>query len=630
MDKRTDFSGFRTQPKAIRRNFKRFCLRKIFSDMAEGYRLLWMLCVGSTLGALKKTTPRTTKVVDASMGCARVDLSSSDEVIGLSYGFSILAKLLASVTLWIPSFIMDTRPGFYASTSFAIVGYIGCLFSMSAALLVTGYIIEPLFKASINKFTDMFSDILTIGILTGATGYMILACLSMLWIIQHRYFLHEFILQQCSKFRVAKNFQRSQVTKIFAITVLTIALGDPLLVVTLTYSNLTQGKGYLDGMSSIAFGLIKATILMVFAWGAFVLYMLTHLIPIMSNFLIVIISKHVKTILERQLGRRKGTQPNKRLHNPDLLALVDSFEQKIIDDLGCDTLTMDWPDVAQTDTHAVDSSYLSSGASSSTPLSCSSRTMTLEKCLVRRVSRAHATTDLVIRNNRALATSGLLFTYKNLVKLLSELKSLIRSYEQKFGGFHLAQIYLSGFVTAQWIVSGLAEARSTRADHMRRHNTEPHWTAYTTLLVVRAVISLSLFVFTNTITFLRADRLPQQLMKLRSRLFKINLELARDTMAVQRVERTQQVGVVEQSMSRGFMVGLSETNRHGTSCSEWPEIEQAWCLYDQVVRMSHRVNFRLGSNLYYNKNCLLKLIGREISLILLYVQLIDIYSNSVW
>lgn len=630
MDK---FNGLLSpEAKTTKRQYKRFSWTMILKDTLKGYRLLWTESNEMLLGAFKKNTKVLRRQpIKADIGCIQVNLDSDNEPIGASYGFSQYSKLLAVITLWIPAFVLDARPGVYVSDFFAVVSYIATTLSLFAGLFVTGFMIEPLFRTSVSNFTDMFADILTIGILSGLATYIFLAFITLIWIVKQREFLQDFILQHCSKFRVAKNFQRRQITKIFVITMLTIILGDPLLAVTLTYSNLTYGKGYMDGFSETSFYSIKTTMLAVFAWGAFVLYSLANVIPIMSNFLIVTVSKHVKTNLEMQLDRRKCIKLDNRVHNPDLLSMVQDFERKIIDELACDTITMDWPDIVQAESYSpsrsANSNYLSSTSSSLTPLSYSSGTMTPEKPLLRQ-SRRISRTDLIVKNNRALAASGLLFTYKNLIKLLSELKSLIRSYESKFGGFHLAQIYLSGFVTAQWIVSGLAEARSTRADYLRHHNTEPNWTAYTTLLVVRAVISLALFVISNIVIFLRSDQLPQQMMKLRSKLFKINLELAREAMAVQRAEWSQQG---DQRRSSNFMIASGETVKSQNTVSvECPELDQAWSLYDQVARMSHRVNFKLGNNLYYNKNCLLKLIGREISLILLYVQLIDIYSNSVW
>lgn len=614
------------------RQFRRFSVRTFINHVGAGFKLIWYesICLlWQQIFDWKNLSVFNRPVVRPHEGCSRRDL---DQETGVAYGYSQIAKLFASNIMWIPAYILDASPGQYVSNSFAIANHIVVLICGAYFTITAQYFLGPLFDASYRGLNEVFPRIWTSGALVTMNCIIIHGCITLMWIIKQRHYIHDFILYDCSKFRVGKNYQQSRATRTYAITWVTAIFAEPLFLSLLVYDSLSQDNGFLQHYSAISFYLTKTAAFGSFTYGIFCAHISMNAIPIMTSFVIMVISKHIKTVLDEHTGRRRYSLTTSSTHNSDLLSRVHEYEARLIYDYGCDTLTMNWPVIDEhTDQCIVVPVGKDTASGASASINHARKTIAIHtgKSLRQSSTIVPEPNSSIVRNNdRPIVGSELIFSYRSLVKLLSETKRLIRSYERRFGWFHLLQIYLMGFLCAHWIVSGLAEMRVWLGDHIKVSETrESVWTSNSLLIVSRACISISLYIITNVITFVRADRLPQQLAKMRSQLFKINLELV--LVAIEDTQR-KELDRPDRIDKRKYSIFDTVIDSEAQSRAvDWPELDQVWSLYDQIVRMTHRVNFRLGNNLHYNKNTLFKLIGREISLILLYVQLIHIYSNAV-
>lgn len=58
------------------------------------------------------------------------------------------------------------------------------------------------------------------------------------------------------------------------------------------------------------------------------------------------------------------------------------------------------------------------------------------------------------------------------------------------------------------------------------------------------------------------------------------------------------------------------------------EHDKIWLLFDLLARLGELANFRVTSGAYYGTSCLLTLFVRSVSLLLLRIQVIDMYSYA--
>lgn len=595
----------------MERQYKGLRSAEFVTDAMEGYRLIWQECLRS-LKCLGRTF-RAGAVERSNEGAGERD----GKEVGISYGFRLYARICAAFGLYIAYFITDTKPGLYPSMKFALFNYcaltVSCLFSIYVAYFVGWRVSSLLFEDFVEKF--QFATVF----LVMCVAYISHGLFSAAWFIRQRVFMHSFISE--SFIRTPRLFQRKQLIRTFILTVLLSCVTEPLYLASSFMTYITQENGFFTSHNKRLFIVVKYAMTVTFLIGAFMVGIFATFIPIFTSFLLSNITKYIKSLLSKQLSRidyRNTTD----VHNPYLLSLLHDYEREVITDFSCFSITMDWPSLDEKEAavsspltiRPVDSNQGSASTSICSPATSGKNAIAVSDSTnppaSRRVSERRSNHQFMSKAQQdqlnvrvAFGADALLFAYRNLIKNLNQLKDLIRAYERRFGYVHLAQIYISGLITAQWVVFGVLKIRLS--DKWLSNTTELAWGDFNTTFVHRAVLSLMTFVTSNTILFVRADRLPQQLAKMRSQLFRFNIELTRCA-SQQNRERIQSL--------------IEPTG--------WPELEQVWLLYDQAVRMSLKARFRLGSDQIYDKNCLIQIFFGEVSAILLVIQVVDLYKLS--
>lgn len=187
-----------------------------------------------------------------------------------------------------------------------------------------------------------------------------------------------------------------------------------------------------------------------------------------------------------------------------------------------------------------------------------------------------------------------IFLYRNLLQVLQELRLMIKSYQQVFGYFHITQIAQRGLTVAIWVFFGQLELRMDRTGSYKTADDPHNSFGWLNSITARLVLCVGVFVTSNALMFHRCSRVENQMKKLTVRLFSINVKLAT----------------------------YSEMSTNEV------ELQLAWLLYDQVKRLSRELNYKFMGNMMYNNRCLIWVLSREISFILLFIQVADLYSNS--
>lgn len=190
-------------------------------------------------------------------------------------------------------------------------------------------------------------------------------------------------------------------------------------------------------------------------------------------------------------------------------------------------------------------------------------------------------------------TGGQLLLIGSLLQQFLQLRATIKCFEKRYSGFHLFWVSLHGFIVAQYIVVG--SIKQTNA-HSTTH------TLLTDLKFWRVCFSVTMYVISNIFTFLYFNQLPDRIIKLRCQLFKIILDL-------------------------GNNLAQHSDSLESNDLELWrEELVDSWLLYDRVIGVTEQLNFKFSANTYYSKKCLLILFGREVSLVLLYMQVLDLYE----
>ena len=619
-----------------------------------------------------------------------------EDTATILYGFRMLAKCWCSAFQWAASLCVDSRPGVYPSKAFAFGCYIFVIIGFFVGVAAAEYVLTPLTKQILPGLMTKIYKLIYAVIFISELGYISSALLTMTLIVYHRRFMHDFIIYHCSFITLTRSFQRRKVVEIFVVTSLFSYLSEPFFAFASLSQDVNQPE-YWPTLSLNQFYIMKYIVVFLFTAGASAISALGTIFPMITSFLMVSIAEYVRLSLSKQMSRFKKIHLQSRMNHPDHLSkLIDPRTIALIREYSCDTLTMDWPELSgdeeepgdesnSMDTHGIVVKSVKSLAdiNQESNLCLSSHERTSADSLAPRLDQrrkslqyriggelfdARGTQERretlfydnhsirALRQSHVVTTGSLLFLYKNLIKTLSELKGVIQMYESRFGSIHFLMICSTGLTVAQWVVAGLTQARLMQESRQqelpidptnseRMNNTIPRANIrellpfdYLSSFAFRVGVGVLTFVLQNISVFLRNDELPSRMVKIRSQLFKLNVDLACSSLE-QQASRPSPRGDKELTMSRGptnfrKTRQAKSNDHHGRqqldmdSEGDWLGLDQIWSLYDQVERMSIQANFRLTSNTYYSRNCLLTIFGREISLILFYIQIIDIYSYA--
>lgn len=594
---------------------KDFSLSECAADAREGYRMIWREFHRSCKLPIKRSRISIRRQSDINDS---VDHEDNTEV-GVSYGYVVMAKICASIGLYINYMTLNVKQGLLPTARFTFFAY-GHLFLCSLVSLYLTYILgweisELLFRDLVDN-SHFAIAFLVIGCMT---AYLMDGMVTSMYILRQRRFLHDFISNNF--IRTPKSFQLRQMVRTFVLIVLLSCMTEPLYLTSSLTDYITQQR-FLSNLNGVLFIFVKYSVIWCCLVTSFVACVLTNFIPIFTSFLIANVAKYIESVLSIQLNRisyRNTTD----IHNPQLISLLNDYERRLIADFSCYSITMDWPSL---DVEGAASPPRNTGQTNSDYMEArrrtSSSTISVQTASVsdltritwhRKIAKRKPIVDpsavkaqahkLNVRV--AFGADALLFAYRSLIKNLYQIKEMIKAYEMRFGYSHLVQIYITGLITAQWVVFGLLQIRGSESRDTRS-NIELTLPDLNKTYVFRAVISVITFIASNTYIFARADRLPRQMTKMESQLFMFNIELIR------RATEDQQRSKIQ-----------SHIEAH-----DWPELEQVWLLYDQAVRISHKVRFRLGSSLIYEKNCLVQILFGEVSAILIIIQLVDLYKFS--
>lgn len=196
-------------------------------------------------------------------------------------------------------------------------------------------------------------------------------------------------------------------------------------------------------------------------------------------------------------------------------------------------------------------------------------------------------------NKIGFVTGGQLFLLSSLLQQCIQLRATIKCFEKKYSSFHLFWVSLHGFIVAQYIVVG--SIKQTNAQSKTQ-------TLLTDLKFWRVCFSVTMYVISNILSFLYFNQLPDRITKLRCQLFKIILDL-------------------------GNNLAQHSDSLDPHDLQLWRmELAESWLMYDRMIGVTEQLNFKFAANTYYSKKCLLLLFGREVSLVLLYMQVLDLYE----
>lgn len=508
---------------------------------------------------------------------ANNNTEKDNQSTSILYGAHILARLAATGGLYIPAFLLDIRHGTEPTRKFVAFSYFTVLFGLVSGISLTKLVVDPSMKQILPGLIDRVHRLFGFLVTTVEIVYISFGMFNLAYVVYVRQNIRDFFLTHGNVLRLPRWCQRQITFHVFYTTLLFSLLAEPMFALFALSREIRQPY-YWPNVDPTQFMILKSIIIISISCSSTVISFLSTLGALSTRFLITLTATHLEFAFDRQLIRlNKGGLYTGELRREQLTSLVDKSTSSLMADYACDTLTMDWPELTPEDSKKLE------GQSSTS----------------RRQGLDWPTSS----------SGGLSFLYKNLVKNLSELSQMIEIHEQNFGLFHVALICINGLIVAQWVVIGLTQARligskidkGEQVDGVLVTINGVHLTPF----AIRTAIGVCIFFVSNALVFLSCDCLSSRLNKMKSQLFKINVESA--------------------------VFGLSKLNRKApveakTRRLKGDDMELVWCLYDQFVRMANKTNFRLTSNTYYNKNCILLIFGREISLILLYIQMIDIYT----
>lgn len=589
-----------------------------------------------------RTSSLTTTPVSASDSAAVDEAHNQNRSISLRYGFEILACLCSAAFMIVPAHLIDTRLGSIPTRRFAAAVYF-----QTCASTVFGFVairfLSPILRELPLRSTQA-RKIFNMTVYSSELGYHIFGLLSTVWLVYKRQFIYNFLVYRCSSITLPAGYQRHQMVTLFLIFFLSVAISEPLFVTMSLWNDIRQPVLFPE-LSTAAFYLVKCPLCSLAGLGTLVNSSGCMMIPFITTYLVVTTAAYLRLTFKKQLGRfKRPTKPDGRplgVSEPSqqLEDIVDGKARDIIREFACDTLTMDWPTLTAGHNDrppagpppcqvvVSPSSFLNQasqasliGLKTSTTLKRDSRNGYNSSSQEELFSRLNQLAGDKQKSNKADST---LFLYKNLLKNLCELKGFISSYERRFGGFHLVTLSVDGFNVAQWITASLYESRQKG----------PMVVVWGGLVVtpfnVRVFFRVLTFVLSNLYIFFKCNSLSNQLTKLRCQLLRINVDLARANMTP--IGGGGGCGAASDGVTTthrdGGRLSIVDQLQLSSGSLSAAELEQIWLLFDQIERLSRYSHFRLTTSTYYGKRCLLLILGQLVSLVLLSIQLVDMYAQ---
>lgn len=500
------------------------------------------------------------------------DLIGDNQPVAMLYSAHVLSRLASLSLFWIPSFLLDIQHGSRPSSFFVVFNYLVCCggFLLGAYL---GYLVyETTLKLILPGLIESVFRLIASLVAVSLLSWILFGMFNLAYIIYHRDFVRQFFLHHANILRLPRCFQRRMACYVGVATFVSCFLMEAPFVAAGLMEGWRQPEFWPE-LSVASFWSLKVALILAIVWGTNMASLSCNMVAAVSRYLILASAKHLEASFEGQVRRLSNRSRRRQMtfegQNKELVELANQQVVDLIRDYSIDTLTLDWP-CEDLDDPEVD-------------------------------QKLDEPTIATTCRSSGLSVGSLLFLYKNLVRNLSELRAMIDIYEHKFGYFHLVSLVVTGLNVAQWAVTAITQARLVGRDlatHQHQIIVSMGY-LFVTPFALRTVVATTSWFVSNTVVFLGCDCLRSRICKIQSRLFKMNVEMALDTIR-----------------KRKFAPNKAEN---------WSELDQVWSLYEQVARMGQRANFRLTSSTYYHKNCLLMLLGREISLLLLYIQVVDIY-----
>lgn len=578
------------------------------------------------------------------------DDGDQDPPVTILYGAHVWSSLEAIRGHWATSFILDVRHGLEPSATFIIGTYCLFLLGFFAADLIAYKVLQPTLLRVMPGLVDGVYRLLARLFHAEATSYVVFSILNVSYMIYQRQFIRQFFLGPASLIRLPRSSQRRLVYFVFMTTTMYAFCSEPLFAAITIHQDFKQ-PNFWPQLGELQFKLARYTVMVVFTWAANLLSSLCYLGFSFTAFILLATDKHLESLFGKQVARyNKGRQRvDRRQHNPQLRSLVDGRLASFIRDYSCATLTMDWPEM---NTMTMSCCSLSGESLANKSLRRARQANKVDKVSWQRAQDTPPAKSVGARGPRldgawspvtvssiqgCSAYGSLLLLYKNLVKCLSELRQLREMYEARFGMLHVALICLNGFHTAQWVMMGVVQSRLIEAKLARDGHADEvlfsidgmHVTPFT----FRVGVGVIAFFISNTHLMMACHRLADRICKIKSQLFKMNIELVMWSLSNgQTKEHHRHLPLRYKQQGPLDCASSSEKCRRKLDQDNCNLLNLIWAMYDQVVRIGDEANFRLAPRTFYNKKCLLTIFGREISFILLYIQIIDIFSTTdhVW
>jgi len=502
----------------------------------------------------------------------KVDKTSSNqdaEQATLIYGMGIIAKLCASVYCGMAWFTIEVNAGILPSRWFSIISHlIGLIgFVLGVALAYT------VFHSSVDQLLPILaeevSDFINVIVILAEIAFVLLGNWVALWLVRKRKVMQHFILFSCSNIMATKEYQKRSAVRTFLSILLCSHLAEPLFAFM---ESISMEQPNFMHLSLQSFRIFKLFSIPVVSIGTSIYSNIQYVIPIITCFLSCCIAEMIETTVNRH--RSKFSFHDAEFVNPTLNQSTPDKTDPVVSDFALDTLYKDWPAIRASNEFPISSAGLSESRSQ---------------------DKQAFSSPIKKEENQRLSMGSTLFHYRSLIKTLSVIKVLTKKYYDAFGYIHFFVICVNAFIGSQWVVLGLLQIRiSERRSQMFQSSQER-------TLLLRTSLTIMVFIATNSIIFMHCDRLPDQLLKLRNQLFKINLNIAK-------------------RLDSGGANKVEEDSAHR-------DLALAWSLYDQVTRLSREANLRLVGETHYGKHCLLFIFSRYVSFLLLYMQIIDVYSH---
>lgn len=492
-----------------------------------------------------------------------------ERTTSISHGFELFSTLLRATCLFqaAPIFSFESIR-WNLNQNFVHFSYVFSIIIGAVSILISRYVFSETYNTTRQNVVKKAADLIN-GVAFGSElSYILIGPISMMYLLYQRRFLQEFIVYQCSSIRLPKTIQHGAILDIFSSILVSSILAEPLYTLLIFSNERFVRTKVLANSSALEFYSIKLILQFCLWLTATILCFSAQIVPMMTCFMSCVLEKHLELDLKRYVHRFVGGDydDSQGLWNSQLANILGENCNVTLSDYSPETLCCDWPSLEEAED------------------AC-------QKAASNRLKDKRKNDGLISTRRRHS-----LLMLKNLIINLIELRSLIKTYERAFGYFHMVHICSSGLLVADWIVVALVRVRMFLATSKVDGND------FKTILISnppvwQTSLRIATFFLSNVITFNKFNQLPDRITMLRNHLFKINLKLS---------------------------------HVDGSECykSNWQsEIEKSWFLYDEIVRISDKINFRLAGNTYYGKKNLILIFSREISLILLYLQILDIYTT---